>query len=161
MDRATKPIWHCALRCAPEDGRLTDAEWGDVARDVVARTGLARPEDDGSCRWVAVRHGDDHIHLVVTLARQDGRRPRLSKDYHRVGEACRAAEQGYDLRVTAKRDRTAAPRATRAEQEKAQRTGRPEPARATLRREVRTAAAGAAGLEEFLRRLRDVTPACS
>lgn len=155
VDRATKPVWHCALRCAPEDRRLTDAEWSDVARDVVTRTGLAQPEDDGSCRWFALRHGDDHIHLVVTLARQDGGRPRLSNDYHRVGEACRAAEQRYGLRATAKRDRTAAPRATRAEQEKAQRSGRPEPARFTLRREVRTAAAGAAGIEEFLRRLRD------
>jgi hypothetical protein len=27
-----------------------------------------------ACRWVAVRHADDHIHLVVTLARPDGRR---------------------------------------------------------------------------------------
>jgi len=155
VDPATKPVWHCALRCAPDDRRLTDAEWGEIARDVVARTGLAGPDDDGGCRWVAARHGDDHIHLVVTLARQDGRRPRLSNDYHRVGEACRAAEQRYGLRVTAKRDRTAAQRASRAEQEKAQRDGRSEPARVTLRREVRTAAAGADGLQEFLDRLRD------
>ena len=25
-------------------------------------------------------HGDDHIHIVAMLARQDGRRPRLSND---------------------------------------------------------------------------------
>lgn len=65
----TKPVWHCALRVAPGDRRLTDVEWADVAREVVHRTGLAPRDDDGGCRWVAVRHADDHIHLVVTLGR--------------------------------------------------------------------------------------------
>ena len=26
------------------------------------RTGLAPRDDDGGCRWVAVRHADDHVH---------------------------------------------------------------------------------------------------
>ena len=42
------------------------------------RTGLAPyGEEDDAVRWVAIRHGDDHIHLVAMLARQDGRRPAL------------------------------------------------------------------------------------
>jgi hypothetical protein len=150
-----RPVWHCAVRVAPTDRRPTDAEWGEVARDIVARTGLAPLDDDVACRWVAVRHADDHIHLVVTLARQDGAPARVSNDFFRVGEACQAAERRLHLTGTANRDRTAARRPTRAETEKATRAGRPEAARATLTREVRTAAAGAATADEFLARLTD------
>jgi hypothetical protein len=149
----TRTVWHCSLRTAPGDRWLTDTEWDELCQDVLARTGLAAPDDDGGCRWVAVRHADDHVHLVVTLARQDGRRATVSNDFYRVGEACRAAEQRYGLRVTAARDRAAARRPTRAEQERAVRAGRLEPARTRLRREVRTAAAAACGVEDFLGRL--------
>jgi hypothetical protein len=98
-----KPVWHCAVRTAPTDRRLSDAEWRQVARDIVARTGLAPEGDNDACRWVAVRHDDDHIHLVVTLARQDGAPARTSNDFYRVGEACRAAEDRLDLTRTAGR----------------------------------------------------------
>jgi len=150
----TKPIWHCSLRVAPNDRRLTDDEWGEVAREVVDRTGFAPKDDDGGCRWVAVRHADDHIHLVVTLARQDGRRVSTSNDFYRLGEACRWAEQRFGLTVTAARDRTAAKRPTRAETEKAARGRRPVPPRVRLQREVRTAAAGAGNHIEFLAQLK-------
>lgn len=150
-----RPVWHAAVRTAPTDRRLSDKEWRDVARDIVRRAGFHPDGDDAACRWVAVRHADDHIHLVVTLARQDGAPARVSNDYYRLGEACRAAEQRLDLAVTAGRDRTAARRPSRAESEKATRAGRREPARVVLAREVRTAAAGAATLEEFLDKLSD------
>jgi hypothetical protein len=142
-------VWHCSLRSAPEDRRLSDEEWAEVAREVVERTGLAPAGDDGGCRWAAVRHAEDHVHLVVTLARQDGHRARGANDYYRVGEACRAVEAKFGLRVTAGRDRTAPKRATRAETEKACRRGRSEAPRRALLREVRVAAAGAASFEEF------------
>jgi hypothetical protein len=64
-------------------------------------------------------------------------------------------EARYGLTVTAASDRTAAKRATYAESEKATRRGLREPVRDTLRRSVRTAVAGASGLEEFLERLRE------
>ena len=35
-----KPVWHCALRAAPGDRRLSDEEWHDVAQEVLDRTGL-------------------------------------------------------------------------------------------------------------------------
>ena len=67
-----KPVWHCAVRAAPGDRVLSDAEWAQVAALVMDRTGLAAAEDEGGVRWVAVRHAADHVHLVATLARQDG-----------------------------------------------------------------------------------------
>ena len=104
-------------------------------------------------RWVAVRHGDDHIHIVAMLARQDGRRWRLDFEKLRVREACLAAEKRYGLESTAPGDRTAARRPSRAETEKAARRGLDEPPRVTLRRQVTTAAAGARGDQEFFARL--------
>ena len=147
-------VWHCSLRAAPGDPRLTDEQWTEVAREVLHRTGLAPRGDDTWCRWVAVRHADDHIHLVVTLARQDGRAPRTSNDFYRVGEACHWAEQTYALHGTAPRDRTAAKRPTRGEQEKAQRRSRQETPRVTLQRTVRRAAAASATTGEFLDNVR-------
>jgi hypothetical protein len=149
-----KPVWHCSVRAAPEDRVLSDAEWAQVAARIMHRTGLAPEGDDLGVRWVAVRHAADHIHVVATLARQDGTRPKVWNDFYRVREACQESERWFGLRRTAPADRTAARRATRAETEQAARRGWGEPPRATLRREVCTAAAGAAAEREFFARLR-------
>ncbi|MBO0815225.1 MAG: hypothetical protein J2P30_08795 [Actinobacteria bacterium] len=148
-----KPVWHCAVRAAPGDRMLSDAEWAQVANGIMDRTGLAPQGDDLGVRWVAVRHAADHIHIVATLARQDGTRPRIWNDFYRVREACREAEQTLGMHRTAPADRTAARRATRAETEQASRRGWEEPPRVTLRREVCTAAAGAATEQEFFTHL--------
>ena len=149
-----KPVWHCSVRTAPEDRVLSDAEWGQVASAIMHRTGLAPQGDDSGVRWVAVRHAADHIHIVATLARQDGTRPKVWNDFYRVREACQEAERRFGLRRTAPADRTTARRTTRAESEQAARRGWGEPPRASLRREVCTAAAGAATEQEFFTRLR-------
>ena len=149
-----RPVWHCSMRVAPEDRMLSDDEWAVIAHDVMHRTGLSPyGQEDEAVRWVAVRHGDDHIHLVVMLARQDGGKPSLSWERYKVRAACLAAEQRYGLRSTAPADRTAARRPTRAENGKADRRGLDEAPRVTLRREVTTAAASANSEQEFFARL--------
>ena len=80
--RRRGPIWHCSLRTAPGDPVLSDARWARVAADLLHRTGIAAQGDLGACRWVVVRHADDHVHVAAMLVRQDnGRRvhpvPRL------------------------------------------------------------------------------------
>jgi len=102
-----------------------------------------------------VRHADDHVLVVATLARQDGRRVFPRNDFWRAGEASREVEAKDGLTVTAASDRTAAKRASYAETEKAARQGHGEPVRDSLRRSVRTAASGASTLEEFFDRLAD------
>jgi hypothetical protein len=150
----SRPVWHCVVQAAPEDRMLSDDEWAQIAGNIMHRTGLApRGQEDDAVRWIAVRHGGDHIHIVAMLARQDGGRPRLSNERYRVREACRAAEARYGLRRTAPGDRTAARRPTRAENEKAQRHCRQEPPRVTLKRAVSTAAACASSEQEFFTRL--------
>ena len=149
-----RPVWHCSMRAAPEDRMLSDDEWAAIAHEVMHRTGLSPyGQEDEAVRWIAVRHGDDHIHLVAMLARQDGGKPSLSWERYKVRAACLAAEQRYGLRSTAPADRTAARRPTRAENEKAARRGLDEAPRITLRRQVTTAAASAGSEQEFFARL--------
>ncbi len=93
------PVWHCVMRAAPEDRPLSDAEWAQIASDVMDRTGLSRyGEQDDGVRWVAIRRAADRVHIVAALARQDGGKPNLSGDHYRVRDACRAAEERYVLR---------------------------------------------------------------
>jgi hypothetical protein len=151
---SARPVWHCSMRAAPEDRMLSDDEWAAIAHEVMHQTGLSPyGQEDEAVRWVAVRHGDDHIHLVAVLARQDGGRPSLSWERYKVRAACLAAEQRYRLRCTAPADRTAARCPARAENEKAARRGLGEAPRITLRRQATTAAASASSDEEFFGRL--------
>lgn len=73
--RPAEHVWHASIRNAPTDRTLTDTQWAAVAAEMVAVAGIAPHDDEHGCRWVAVRHAPDHIHLLATLARQDGRRP--------------------------------------------------------------------------------------
>lgn len=148
-----KTVWHCSVRAAPGDRALSDSEWASVATDIMHRTGLASKGDEAAVRWVAVRHADDHIHIVATLARQDGTKPRTWNDFYRVREACQAAEERFGHCATAAADRTAAKRPSRAEREQAARHGWEEPSRVTLRRHVCQAAAGARAESEFFDQL--------
>ncbi|MFB7979661.1 relaxase/mobilization nuclease domain-containing protein [Streptomyces vinaceus] len=151
--RPARHVWHCPVRTAPGDRHLTDAEWAQVARRIMHATGIAEEGDSQACRWIAVRHADDHVHLVATLVREDGRRPRRHQDGMRAQAECRRIEAEFGLQVLNPGDRTAAQRPTSAERSKAERTGRSEPSRETLRESVRQALAGAANDEEFFRRL--------
>jgi hypothetical protein len=150
-DRApAKPVWHCTARAAPGDPELGDGAWMRIAGEIMHRTGLSRYGEEGQgVRWVAVHHGENHIHIAATLARQDSRCASLRNDYYRIGEALRDLEKEYGLQVVVRADRTAAHRPTRAEQEKAARADRSEPPRVTLQLQVAAAAAGTRSEPEF------------
>ncbi|MFF0091527.1 relaxase/mobilization nuclease domain-containing protein [Streptomyces canus] len=157
LDQDQRPeqhVWHCSVRAAPDDPILADEQWADIARRIVAATGID-PGDGAGCRWAAVRHADDHIHIIATLVREDGHRP----DHHRSGKRAQAEarliEAHYDLHRVALGDGTAAKRTTSAERHKADRLGWDRAAREELRETVRRAMAGAASTDEFLERLKD------
>lgn len=146
-------VWHCSIRAAKTDRHLSDEEWADIARRVVAATGIVPQGDPDGCRWVAVRHAPDHIHIAATKVRGDLRTARLWNDYLTAARELATIEQGYDLFQVVRGDRTAAKRPTRAEQEKAKRADQARTARERLRTTVRTAVAAAASTEEFVRLL--------
>jgi hypothetical protein len=150
--RPAKHVWHLSVRNAPEDRILSDEEWADVARRMVAATGIDT-NDGAGCRWAAIRHADDHIHIVATLVREDGYKPRLDRDADRAHAEARRLEVELGLRQLASGDKTAAKRSSRAEHHKAKRTGRSRTPREELREAVRRAVAGAESEPEFLARL--------
>ncbi|MGW2844133.1 relaxase/mobilization nuclease domain-containing protein [Streptomyces sp. NPDC001274] len=151
LGRAPKQhVWHCSLRAAPGDRILDDAEWADIARRVVTATGIAPADDPDGCRWIAVGHAPDHIHIAATKVRGDLRPARHWNDYLTADRELVAIEKEYGLQQVIRGDRTAAKRPHRAEQEKAVRNGQAKAARERLRTVVRTAAAAATDTDEFL-----------
>lgn len=96
-------VWHCSLSLRSEEGQLSDAQWADIAHEFVA----AMEFDDAGgvkapCRWAAVRHGvskngNDHVHLLVDLVREDGTKASVWQSKKRAQTACRALEVKYGL----------------------------------------------------------------
>ncbi|WP_149830115.1 relaxase/mobilization nuclease domain-containing protein [Streptomyces tailanensis] len=142
-------VWHCPVRAAREDPILSDAQWAEIARRIVAAAGIAPAGDTDACRWVAVRHADDHIHIAATLVRQDGRRPRRDHDIRAVQREARKIEIDYGLRRLKPGDGTAAKRPTSKEVFKAKRLGEDATSREILRLRVRRAMAAASTETEF------------
>ncbi|MEU3599973.1 mobilization protein [Streptomyces sp. NPDC006798] len=149
-------VWHCPVRTAPGGRYLTDAEWAEVARRVVAAAGIAPEGDEKACRWIAVRHADDHIHILATTVRADGRRHRSHRDGQRAQRECRKIEAEFGLRRLKSGDLTAPRTPTGAERAKAQRQGRTVAAREWLRERAYTVAAGVRSVDEYFTVLRSL-----
>lgn len=96
-------VWHCSLSLHVDEGMLTDEEWGAIASDFV--TAMEFDDNAGTkapCSWVAVRHGvskagNDHIHIAVSLVREDGTKASIHNDFRRAQSATRALEAKYGL----------------------------------------------------------------
>ncbi len=110
-------------------------------------------------RWVAVRHGlskngNDHIHIAVSLVREDGTKVNVHRDRQRSQDVARDLEVKYRLQLTTSRIAASAERGERpSERNIAERAGAAETKAVALSASVR-AAAGASETEgEFVRRL--------
>ncbi|MGC4878537.1 hypothetical protein ACLQ26_20040 [Micromonospora sp. DT43] len=154
----TQFVWHASMRLAPEDRQrsVSDSTWANIAVQMLTEVGVATTATDPGLRWIAMRHADDHIHIVATLVREDGRTNWLRNDYPRCVKATYDVARRYNLRRRVPpADRTAHRRPHPAEVSKARRTGRAQTPREELRRRVRTAVAAAGSQEEFFARLRE------
>ncbi|EKX67525.1 mobilization protein [Streptomyces ipomoeae] len=149
-------VWHCPVRTAPGDRYLTDTEWAEVAHRVVAATGIAPEGDEKACRWIAVRHADDHIHILATTVRADGRRPRTNRDGWRAQQECRKIEVKFGLRRLKSGDLTAPRTPTGAERAKAERQGQGQAAREWLREQAYAVAAAVRSIDEYFTVLRSL-----
>lgn len=153
--RARKPVWHCVINNHPDDPVLSDDQWADIAERHVQAVGLQ------DCRWAAVRHDDQGIHVVATLADSQGRRmDRLPREFERLGKARVAAEKQYCTVRTDPGTRTGGIAYKRHEMEKARRedpaigrTDGPVAAKIRLRRAMAAAAAGTNTPADFRARL--------
>lgn len=85
-----RPVWVCSVRSDPQRPDLSDAQWAEVARRLAAVT-VAPGGNPDACRWIALRNQPRQVHVVATLAREDGgiHNPyrdafRLQKECHRI-----------------------------------------------------------------------------
>lgn len=150
-----RPIWHASLRLAPEDRTLTDAQWADVASAFIEEMGI------GAQPWVAVRHADDHVHLVVSRVDDAGVVWSRRDDRYKARRAAVALERQWWLRRTPvqsqpETQRVADHQVSQGEHQRSTATGTP-PARVSLAHQVRaareaalTAGRGRVGFEEAL-----------
>lgn len=158
VDMGGRHVWHCPLSLHVRDGQLSDERWEQLATDFMSRMGHIGVEGKADTQWVAVRHGlsgesgNDHVHLVVSLIRNDGTKVDTWMDYQRAQDTARELEREYGLTQVAgdlspRYDRTGA-------QEAAAGRGRVEPERVTLERVVRACSTASQTEDEFVRRLR-------
>lgn len=162
-------VWQLSLTNHRDDGELSDEEWAGVAREAMAKLGF---DDDtkAACPWVAVRHGlsaggNDHMHVAVSLVREDGAVASWWNDRFKMSELCRELEDRFSLTVVGGRHgETPTQWPGRAEFERAQRDpDAPQPIegepRWTPAQEmaivVRGVAAASVDEAEFVRRLHD------
>lgn len=101
------PVWHCSLSLAQREGTLSDDKWRAIADDFVHEMKF-----DGPTRWIVARHGlsaagNDHVHLVVQLVREDGRQVNTNRDWPRAQAACNRLEHKHGLEVIPSRERGA------------------------------------------------------
>jgi hypothetical protein len=150
-------VWHCSLSLRAEEGALSDQQWGDIANDFVDAMGFTEASGRAQCRWVAINHGtsengNHHIHIAVSLVREDGTKASTHGDYKKAQQTCRELETKYGLEelssVYATRGYDRAEKATAVRDDR-------EMHRASLARKVRASASASATEAEFVRRARD------
>jgi hypothetical protein len=157
--RVAADVWHCSLSLRAEEGQLSDEKWGAIAQDFVDRMGFTEASGKADCRWVAVRHGlstngNDHVHIAVSLVREDGTKAPTHNDFKRAQGICRDLERDYSLEQLESRERGIGERGIKpAEQARAQRTGTEVEAH-KLERIVRAASVASLDEGEFVRRVR-------
>jgi len=154
-------VWHASLSLPAGEGQLPDERWARIAGEFVGEMGFTEASGKAGCRWVAVRHGlskagNDHVHLVVSLVRDDGTKASVWNDYRRAGAAVTGIERRHGLVVLEAREAGRGSRGVSgAELNKAVRLGVDEPARAVLARQVRAFAVGSVDEAQFVRRARE------
>lgn len=88
---AKKPVWQCSLRNAPGDRTFSDAQWAEAGQRFAESMGFEEHP------WVMVRHGDDHVHLVVSRVDFEGQLWARANDRWKAQKATSALEDAYGL----------------------------------------------------------------
>ncbi|WP_417221217.1 relaxase/mobilization nuclease domain-containing protein [Arthrobacter sp.] len=146
-------VWHCSLSVSAGEREVTDQEWGDIANEFVDRMGFTEASGKAACRWAAVNHGtskagNQHIHIAVSLVREDGTKASVHMDQPRAQKICRELEKEHGLEelssIHASRGYDRAEPQTAVRQER-------EMHRTSLERKVRAASTAATTEAGFIR----------
>lgn len=91
------PVWHTSLRNTAQDRTLSDATWADMGQSFAEDMGFAEHP------WVMVRHGDDHVHLVVSRVSDTGEVWHARNDRRAAQSACTRLEKEHSLEQAPRR----------------------------------------------------------
>lgn len=156
-----KTVWHCSLSVRADERHIPEAEWRQLAEKFVDRMGFTPGEDKAGCRWVAVHHGlskegNDHVHVVVTMATEAGQKVYPYGDYVRAQRICGDLEREHGLQQLspARAEATGRRGLTQGEVGQARRAGLPATDRETVRRAVRAALAASTSEAEWVGRMK-------
>lgn len=155
--RVAADVWHCSLSLRAEEGQLSDEKWGEIAQSFVDRMGFTDSGGKAACRWVAVRHGlsangNDHVHIAVSLVREDGTKASTHNDFKRAQDLCRELEAEHGLEALQSRELGIGERGLKPGERV--RAGAHEVDAHRLERTVRAAATASLDEGEFVRRCR-------
>ncbi len=154
-------VWHCSLAVEAGSGTVSDERWGKIAHSFIEKMGFIDPDGAKSSRWAAIHHGsskngNDHIHLVVQMVREDGTKANTHNDFHRAQVACRELEKEYDLpRLESQEYGQGIAGEKPAERARAERNGMVLSEKFELQRRLRAALATSNSAEEYLRHAQD------
>lgn len=155
-------VYHVPVSLHVDDGELSDEQWRQVAEEAAEALGLTATNDRAAAPWFAMRHGrsaggNDHIHFVASVYREDGSMVGLHGDRYAWEQVRENAELRWGLTRTRTRSREGqrgVPGVTQGELKRAAREDRSESQRETLHRTVRAASVQARDEAEFVGRLR-------
>ncbi|GAA4371619.1 relaxase/mobilization nuclease domain-containing protein [Paeniglutamicibacter cryotolerans] len=91
------PVWHASLRNTAQDRTLSDATWADMGQSFAEDMGFADHP------WVMVRHGHDHVHLVVSRVSDVGDVWHGRNDRRAAQSACTKLELEHGLQQAPRR----------------------------------------------------------
>lgn len=157
IGQENKHVWHAAISLPPGE-TLTDQGWARLAQEYMRGMGFDDPAK-APVRWTAVHHGvsregNDHIHIVMSMIRQDGSKVRVHEDAKRSRPVLTGIEQRLGLQVLKPSPTGARPITYKAgERGKAEDKGHPIE-REDLAKRVRATATVSKTEAEFVRRLR-------
>lgn len=92
-----RPVWHVSLRNPASDRTLSDAQWADAGQGFAQAMGFEEHP------WVMVRHGEDHVHLVLSRVGFDGRVWSKGNDRYKAQAATAALEGELGLSAAPRR----------------------------------------------------------
>lgn len=153
-------IYHFSLAIGADEGQLPDSKWEQITHEYMQGMKLEDPTK-APVRWTAVRHGlskegNDHIHGVVNLIREDGTKVSVWQDQKRAQKVVAQIEQRHGLKVLQARLAPVGAGSvpyTEKEVKVAREGGRPVD-RVELERHVRAAATAAPTEAQFVSLLR-------
>ena len=103
-------VWHCSLSIKAGQSILADEQWDSIVRDYLEHMNILSDGGMSDVTWLAVRHGlsrngNDHVHVMVQLATDDGWLGTFN-DMKNAQRSCREMERerpelvGLDLSTT-------------------------------------------------------------